>query len=55
VSHMIPHHQGAVDMAEIQLKYGKDPALKRLAKEIISAQHEEIRFMKAWQAKHGVE
>jgi uncharacterized protein (DUF305 family) len=55
VAHMIPHHQGAVDMAEIQLKYGKDPALKRLAKEIISAQHAEIRFMKEWQAKHGVE
>jgi uncharacterized protein (DUF305 family) len=53
VSHMIPHHQGAIVMAKIELKYGKDPALKRLAKNIINAQHDEIRFMERWQAKHG--
>lgn len=48
---MIPHHQGAIDMAEILLKYGKDPDLKRLAKSIIVAQKKEIRFMQNWQAK----
>lgn len=53
VSHMIAHHQGAVDMAEVELKYGKDPQLKRLAKGIISSQKKEIAFMKQWQTKHG--
>lgn len=53
VAHMIPHHQGAVTMAEVELKYGKDPAMKRLAKNIIKAQNEEIAYMKSWQAKHG--
>jgi len=52
VTHMLPHHEGAVAMAKIQLKYGKDPALKQLAREIINAQDKEIEFMKAWQAKH---
>jgi uncharacterized protein (DUF305 family) len=53
VSHMIPHHQGAVDQAEVELKYGKDPQMRALAKNIIKAQREEISFMKQWQAKHG--
>lgn len=54
VAHMIPHHQGAIDMAQVQLKYGKDPELKRMARNIIKAQHDEIAFMKRWQAQHGV-
>jgi len=54
VAHMIPHHQGAIEMAQVELKYGKDPELKRLASNIIKAQHDEIAFMKKWQAKHGV-
>ena len=53
VSHMIPHHQGAVDMAQVEAKYGKDPQLKRLAQNIITSQRREIEFMKQWQAKHG--
>jgi uncharacterized protein (DUF305 family) len=52
VAHMIPHHQGAVDQAEVELKYGKDPQMRALAKNIIQAQKEEIAFMKQWQAKH---
>jgi uncharacterized protein (DUF305 family) len=52
VSHMIPHHQGAIDMAEIELKYGSDPKLKQLAARIIAAQQREIAFMQAWAAKH---
>lgn len=54
VAHMIPHHAGAVEMAEVQLKYGKDPELRKMAKDIIKAQKTEIAFMKKWQAKHGV-
>jgi uncharacterized protein (DUF305 family) len=45
---MIPHHQGAIDMAKIQLKYGKDECLRDLAKRIILAQEEEIGFMQSW-------
>lgn len=54
VSHMIPHHQGAVAMAEVVLKHGKDPELRKMANEIIKAQAKEIAFMKKWQARNGV-
>ena len=52
VAMMIPHHQGAIDMARTELQYGKDPMLRRMASGIISAQEKEIREMKQWQAKH---
>ena len=44
---MIPHHQGAVDMAKAELLYGKNPALRRLAQEIIVTQSSEITVMQA--------
>jgi hypothetical protein len=44
---MIPHHQGAIDMALAQLRYGRNDRLKRLASEIIIEQREEIRVMQA--------
>ena len=43
---MIPHHQGAVDMAKAELLYGKDPVLRRLAQEIIVTQEQEIQVMR---------
>jgi uncharacterized protein (DUF305 family) len=43
---MIPHHQGAIDMAKAQLLYGNDPVLRRLAQEIIVAQQQEIEVMR---------
>lgn len=50
---MIAHHQGAIDMAKIELEYGKDARLRKLAEDIISAQEAEIRMMKEWLAKNG--
>ena len=49
---MVPHHQGAVDMARLQLLYGKDPALRRLAQSIIAEQQVEIQQMQAWLKQH---
>jgi uncharacterized protein (DUF305 family) len=42
---MIPHHQGAIDMAVAELRYGKDKRLKRLAQQIIVDQQREIAVM----------
>jgi uncharacterized protein (DUF305 family) len=53
VKGMIPHHEGAVDMAKIELQYGKDPELHKLAEGIVKAQESEIAFMKSWLEKHG--
>jgi uncharacterized protein (DUF305 family) len=43
---MIPHHQGAIDMAKVELLHGKDPVLRRLAQEIIVTQQQEIVVMR---------
>ncbi len=45
---MIPHHQGAVDMAKTVLAFGKDPQIRKLAEEIIKAQESEIALMQGW-------
>jgi len=42
VAGMVPHHQGAVEMAEAELKFGKNVALQRIAQEIIVTQRDEI-------------
>jgi uncharacterized protein (DUF305 family) len=50
---MIPHHQGAVEMAKIVLQYGKDAELRKLAEGIVAAQESEIKFMNDWLAKNA--
>ena len=50
---MIAHHQGAIDMARVELEHGKDPALRKLAEDIISAQEGEIRMMEDWLSKNA--
>ena len=52
VKGMIPHHQGAIDMANVVLKYGKDPYVKQWAQQIIATQAAEIDQMKAWLQAH---
>jgi uncharacterized protein (DUF305 family) len=47
VAMMIPHHQGAVDMAKAELRYGHNERLRRLAQEIIVTQQDEIRVMQS--------
>ena len=47
------HHQGAIDMAQGQLRDGKDPQLLKMAKEIISAQKKEIAVLDAFLARSG--
>jgi len=46
VAMMVPHHQGAIDMAQAQLRYGRNEQLRRLAQEIIVTQQQEIVAMR---------
>jgi uncharacterized protein (DUF305 family) len=46
VAMMVPHHQGAVDMAKAELKYGHNEQLRRLAQEIVKTQQLEIKVMR---------
>ena len=50
---MIPHHQGAIDMAKLELSHGKDERLRRLAQGIIVEQEQEIAVMKGILSEPG--
>lgn len=51
---MIPHHEGAVAMAQIVLKHGDDPEARELARAILRAQRAEIAFMERWLEKRKI-
>jgi hypothetical protein len=53
VQAMIPHHQGAIDMARVVLQFGKDDQVKAWANEIIAAQQSEIAAMQEWLKQHA--
>jgi uncharacterized protein (DUF305 family) len=52
VTMMIPHHQGAIDMAKAVLLNTRDPELRNLALGIIAEQQNEINVMRAWLERH---
>ena len=47
------HHQGAIDMAEMELKHGKDASMRKMAQEVIKAQKKEIATIDRFLAKKG--
>lgn len=50
---MIPHHQGAIEMAKVVLQFGKDEQIRKLAADVVREQEREIGEMRAWLKKMG--
>jgi uncharacterized protein (DUF305 family) len=50
---MIPHHDGAIEMAKDELLYGKDPTMRRMAQEILVDQQSEIDAMNLWLSRQA--
>ncbi len=53
VAMMIPHHQGAIDMCAVVLKYGTDPIIRKLCRGIVANQTKEIAMMQHWQRRYA--
>ena len=53
IKDMIPHHQGAIDMAKVALQFAKDSEVLKLAGEVVKAQESEISFMQDWLKRTG--
>lgn len=52
---MIPHHQGAIDMAKVALQHAKDEQIRKWAQDVIREQEREIAEMQAWLKNKGVQ
>jgi uncharacterized protein (DUF305 family) len=52
-THMIPHHEGAIAMAKVALKYAKDAETKKMAQQIIDQQEKQVADMQAWLKQNG--
>ncbi|MBZ4023338.1 hypothetical protein CKO11_12805 [Rhodobacter sp. TJ_12] len=50
---MVPHHQGAMEMARIVLENGADPALRQRAKAMLERDQAELDWLEGWLVKHG--
>ena len=50
---MLAHHQGAIAMSNVQLEYGQDAEMNKLAQDIIDAQQSEIELMQSWISEHS--
>lgn len=50
---MMEHHKAAMDMAQIELKYGKDAKLRSMARNIVASQKAEIKELERWQERHN--
>jgi len=55
VRSMIPHHQGAIDMAKVALQHAKDEQVRKWATDVIREQEREIAEMQGWLRKKGVQ
>jgi uncharacterized protein (DUF305 family) len=51
-SMMRSHHQAAVDMAKVEIQYGKDPAMKKVAEKVVTDQSKEIKELDTWLDRH---
>jgi uncharacterized protein (DUF305 family) len=51
-SMMRSHHQAAVDMAKVEIQYGKDPAMKKVAEKVVADQSKEIKELDTWLDRH---
>ncbi len=52
-THMIPHHEGAIAMAKVALKYASDAETKKMAQNIIDEQEKQVADMQAWLKQNG--
>jgi|SRR5476649_671070 len=50
---MTAHHQGAIEMAKTELKYGADPEMRKLAQDVINTQQPEIDQLQRWAKKQA--